>query len=62
MADARPNTPRSSWQVFDREGVWLGRVDGPAGLRVTAFGSDYLLGLWQDEFEVVHVLLYRLIK
>lgn len=33
VADARrPNTPTPSWNGFDREGVWLGHVEGPTGL------------------------------
>lgn len=63
VADARrPNTPTPSWNVFDREGVWLGHVEGPTGLRVTDIGGDYLLGLWRDEVEVEHVMLYALEK
>ncbi|MEE8134428.1 MAG: hypothetical protein V3T56_05195 [Gemmatimonadales bacterium] len=63
VADARrPNTPTPSWNVFDREGVWLGRVEGPTGFRVTEIGGDYVLGLWRDEVEVEHVMLYALEK
>ena len=63
VADARrPNTPTPSWNVFDREGVWLGHVEGPTGLRVTDIGGDYLLGLWRDEVEVEHVMLNALEK
>lgn len=63
VADARrPNTPTPSWNVFGHEGVWLGHVEGPTGLRVTDIGRDYLLGLWRDEMEVEHVMLYALEK
>ena len=63
VADARrPNTPTPSWNVFDREGVWLGWVEGPTGFRVTEIGGDYVLGLWRDEVEVEHVMLYALEK
>ncbi len=50
------------WDVFDAEGIWLGVVRGPDGFRVTDIGSDYLLGLWKDDLEVEHALLYELIK
>ncbi len=63
VADTRrPNTPTPSWNVFDREGIWLGHVEGPTGFRVTDIGGDYLLGLWRDEVEVEHVMLYALEK
>ena len=54
--------PSVQWDVFDTEGIWLGVVPGPDGFRVTDIGSDYLLGLWKDDLEVEHALLYELIK
>ena len=54
--------PSIRWDVFDTEGVWLGVVRGPDGFRVTDIGSDYLLGLWKDDLEVEHAVLYELIK
>ena len=54
--------PSVQWDVFDTEGIWLGVVPGPDGFRATDIGSDYLLGLWKDDLEVEHALLYELIK
>ena len=54
--------PSVRWDVFDTAGIWLGVVPGPDGFRVTDIGSDYLLGLWKDDLEVEHALLYELIK
>jgi hypothetical protein len=48
--------------VFDPEGVWLGTVEVPPGLRIYEIGPDYMLGRWDDELGVEHIRSYRLIK
>jgi hypothetical protein len=53
------DSPRR-WEVFNPAGGWLGAVETPAGLRVTAIGEAYLLGIVRDELDVDHVRLYRL--
>lgn len=55
-----PDAP-PRWDVFDTSGRFLGTVDGPARFNPTDIGSDYILGVWEDELEVNHVLLYALI-
>ena len=50
------------WQVFDRDGRWLGQVDMPGGGRVTDIGDDYVLGVWRDDMDVETVRLYELRK
>ncbi len=55
-------TYAAEWYVFDPEGQWLGVVTTPPGFRPTDIGSDYLLGMWEDEFEVEHVQLYELTR
>ena len=63
VSDVQPPHDKSvRWNVFDNEGIWLGTVNGPDGYRVTDIGSDYMLGLWKDDLEVEHALLYELIK
>jgi hypothetical protein len=50
------------WTVFDAEGRMLGDVTTPAGFRVTQIGAAFVLGVFEDEFEVQHVRLYALDK
>ncbi len=56
MADEGART----WTVFDAEGRRLGTVRTPAELRVLDIGSDWLLGVWQDELGVEYVREYGL--
>jgi hypothetical protein len=50
------------WTVFDSSGRMLGLVMTPAGLGVTEFGRDYVLGVWRDDLDVEHVQMYTLRK
>ncbi|HYR07613.1 MAG TPA: hypothetical protein VEQ60_07585 [Longimicrobium sp.] len=60
----RPSDPEAAtpWDVFDAEGRWLGTVETPAGLRVTQFGEDFVVGVWSDELDVAHVRVHRIQK
>lgn len=51
-----------SWQVFDPRGRWLGEVVGPQDFTPRDIGEDWVLGTFVDDFDVQHVLLYRLDK
>jgi hypothetical protein len=53
-------TPRR-WSVFDPDGVWLGDVDAPPGLRFADARGDTVLGIWRDELDVQHVHTHRII-
>jgi hypothetical protein len=57
--------------VFRSDGAWLGYVDLPEGLpqsrgdpyqQLIEIGSDYLLGVWTDDYGVEQVRLYRIEK
>ena len=59
------------FSVFRPDGAWLGYVEIPEGLpqlrgvydrQLMEIGSDYLLGVWTDEFGVEQVRLYRIEK
>ena len=59
------------FEVFSRDGTWLGSVAMPPGLDRGGFpqnaprleiGDDYILGVWRDEQDVEYVRLYRLRK
>ena len=46
---------RKGWIVFDGEGVALGSVETPPGLRVEWIGPDAILGVWRDDLDVEYV-------
>lgn len=46
------------WTIFDREGRMKGSVLVPRGVRVLQVGSDFILGLIEDDLEVEKVRLY----
>ena len=48
------------WMIFDPAGQLLGSVAMPNGLWLHEVGTDYILGVERDEFDVEHVRLYRL--
>ncbi|GMV06787.1 MAG: hypothetical protein AMXMBFR53_30620 [Gemmatimonadota bacterium] len=50
----------SEWDVYAPDGVYLGAVATPPGLRVLEIGTDYVLGKWTDELDVEYVQLHRL--
>jgi hypothetical protein len=51
-----------TWTVFDADGRLLGSVAFPDHFTPYHIGDDFVLGRWQDELDVEHVLLYELIK
>jgi len=52
----------SNWDVFDREGVFLGTVSHALRFAPTHIGSDFVLGVWRDENGVQLIRMYRLVK
>jgi hypothetical protein len=53
--------PRT-WLVFNREGVWLGRVALPPDFDAYEVGHDYVLGRRRDSLEVETVQVLRLAR
>ncbi len=59
-----------AFSVFDPRGRWLGDVEVPAGLHSLRsersapleIGTDYVLGVWENEYGASVVRLYELIK
>jgi hypothetical protein len=47
-------------QIFAPDGEWLGTIALPDRFTVFEIGSDYLLGVWRDEFDVERVQLRAL--
>ena len=62
VGEYRLQTEDQSWAVFDSNGRFLGVVDTPPNGLVNHIGSDFVLGVWQDELEVEQVRMYRIIK
>ncbi len=51
-----------TWTVFNPEGIVLGQISVPGRFSILEVGSDYVLGRYQDDLDVEHIQLYRLIK
>lgn len=58
----RPGDTVPRWTVFTSEGEMLGTVSLPDGFNLQDVGDDYVLGTWEDELEIEHVLMYGLVK
>jgi hypothetical protein len=54
-----PADPKKA-MVFDAEGVALGSLELPGSFTVHQIGTDFILGLWRDDLDVEHVLMYDL--
>jgi hypothetical protein len=50
------------WEIFDADGVWLGAVDTPRGLRVLRVERDRLVGRHTDELGVERVRVHALTR
>jgi hypothetical protein len=50
----------SRWSVFDADGRWIARAEGPPRFTVFQIGPDWVLGRYTDEDMVEHVRLYAL--
>lgn len=50
----------ATWRVFDPDGSLIATAPLPGGFRPTHIGSDFILGIATDEFDVEHVRLYGL--
>ncbi len=57
-----PGVGGQRWVVFAADGTCLGEVPMPPALTVLEIGTDYVLGVLQDELGVERVALYRLLK
>ena len=55
-----PGEESSAWYVFAEDGVWLGEVDMPRGVRVLEIGADYVLGVRVEHLGVASVVTFPL--
>ena len=49
-----------NWDVFDRQGRFLGSLDMPHRFQPLRFLGDRIYGIWQDEMDVQYVLKLRI--
>ncbi len=56
-----PQLP-SLWRVFGSEGSWLGTVEMPRRFFPLDIGSDWMLGVQQDDLDVEYLVLFPLQK
>ena len=56
----RPGEAQGTWSIFDPTGAWLGELNVPGRLRITEIGTDYVLGIFRDEFGEQSVRRYVL--
>ncbi len=57
-----PHTGQPRWTVFERNGQLLGTLPLPSSFTPYHIGADFILGRWEDELEVEHVRLFRIVK
>jgi hypothetical protein len=53
---------RVEWTVFDSQGTLVATAMLPGGFRPTEIGTDYLLGVGEDEFGIERVYRYTLAR
>jgi len=50
------------WEVFDREGRFLGVVSMPPRFQPRVFIEDKIYGVWRDELDVQYVIRLRIVE
>ena len=53
-----PWDPTRRWAVFDPSGLYLGTLDLPDEMRLMDAGSNSVVGIFVDEFDVEQVQVY----
>lgn len=49
------------WSLFSPDGVWIGDVESPEGLRILDIREGRVLGVWRDELDVPRVRVHRIV-
>ena len=51
------------YDIFDPRGRWISSLTIPPDLeRICEIGTEHILGIWRDEFDVSYLRLYRISK
>lgn len=58
----RPSVENRTWNIFDPEGVFVGRVTLPENFNPVQIGTDYVLGLGWDDLNIEYVRMYTLTR
>ncbi|NNM06437.1 MAG: hypothetical protein HKO65_15195 [Gemmatimonadetes bacterium] len=58
----RPGAENRAWNIFDPDGLLVGRVTFPERFNPTEIGPDYVLGLGWDEMNVEYVRMFALTR
>jgi hypothetical protein len=53
------NMGSPKWDVFDRQGRWMGVVEMPMHFQPLDIEGDRVYGVWRDEMDVQHVMVMR---
>ena len=59
---AGPRQGNSPYIALSPEGEWLGKVEGPDGLRILDVAAGRVLGIELDEMDVQRVVVYDLVE
>jgi len=52
----------NAWDVFERDGLFLGRIPAPAGFTLHVVTENALYGVWKDELDVPFARRYRVVR
>ena len=52
----------NAWDVFGRDGTYVGRMPIPPGFRTTRVTGDHVYGIWLDDLDVPHARRYRIVR
>jgi hypothetical protein len=55
-----PGEERGAWTVYDGGGMPVARLRTPEDLSILEIGADYVIGRFQDEFDVEYVRMHSL--
>jgi hypothetical protein len=50
----------ATWDVYSRDGLWLGQIQAPASFFAHAISGDRLIGVWYDALGVEYVRAYAI--
>ncbi|HEX2167148.1 MAG TPA: 6-bladed beta-propeller [Longimicrobiales bacterium] len=50
------------WSVFSPDGLWLSEIVLPGRFHLTDAGSNYVLGVSRDEFDIERIVMFRLLR
>jgi hypothetical protein len=52
----------TAWDVFERNGAYLGRIPVPEGFILRVVTEEALYGVWKDDLDVPYAVKYRIVR